>query len=234
MTEWAAKRFWTETCVVVRDTGHGIDLDGRPVRTPSGLPLVLPTSAAAAAVAAEWDAQAGIIDPGSMPMTRMANSALEKVMPQMDAVRAHLADYAATDLLCYRAAGPAALVQRQAAGWDPVLDWARRTHGADLRVTTGVMPVDQDPALLDRLAARMVPMTAFRLTGFHDLVALSGSFVLALAVAEEALDAAQAFALSRLDEIWQSEQWGRDETATEAADFRSAAFLDAERFIRLT
>ena len=230
MTEWAAKRFWTDVAVTDATGGFGIALDDRPVRTPGKRPLVVPTRAMADMIAAEWRDQTGTIDPGTMPATRAANSALEKVAPVRAKVAAHLAAYAETDLLCYRADAPDALVARQAAAWDPLLDWAREDHGADLRVTTGVMPVDQPPAALAALAAPVHALDPFALAGFHDLVALSGSLVLALAVIARRLPPEDAWALSRLDEAFQIEQWGEDEDAAETAEIARSAFLDAARF----
>ncbi|MGR3434979.1 MAG: ATP12 family protein, partial [Shimia sp.] len=139
MSDWEAKRFWTTTATEPVPGGWQIALDGKPVRTPFKSPLVLPTPALAAMVAAEWDAQGEVIDPLSMPATRAANSAIDKVAPQRAAVAAHLAEYGETDLTCYRAEAPPALVEAQARAWDPLLDWAAERYGARLRPTTGVM-----------------------------------------------------------------------------------------------
>jgi len=234
MSDWKAKRFWKTVTVEAQDDGFTIRLDARPVRTPSGLPLMVPTRALANRIAAEWDAQEGQIDPGVMPATRMANSAIEKVRPQQDAVAGLLADYAETDLLCYRAERPEALVERQTDRWDPLLRWAAERFDAPLRVAKGIMPVDQSDEVLARLTAPMGNMTDFQMVAFHDLVSLSGSFVLALAVTEGRLDPDSAWDLSRLDEDWQAEQWGDDEEAQEMAATKRAAFLDADRFWRLS
>jgi len=168
-----------------------------------------------------------------MPLTRAANSALEKVLPQHAAVAQMLAEYGGTDLLCYRAESPEALVARQAAAWDPWLAWARDALGAPLVQARGVMHVPQPQQSLDRLAARVAAEDAFRLTALHDLVTLSGSLILALAVADRALDPAEAWDISRIDETWQEEQWGRDDDAHAMAERRCAAFLSAERLLRL-
>ena len=124
MSDWRPKRFWTAATVEPAPGGHTVHLDGRPVRTPGKSPLIVPTEAMARAIAAEWDAQTGIVRPETMPFTRSANSAIEKVAPQFDEVVGLLAAYGETDLLCYRAHGPAELMARQAAAWDPLLDWA--------------------------------------------------------------------------------------------------------------
>lgn len=233
MTEWAARRFWTSARTAPAEPGWQVLLDARPIRTPAGAPLVLPTAALAQAVAAEWDAQADLVDPGTMPMTRTANSAIDKVAPQQGAVTALLAEYAGTDLLCYRAEAPEALVRRQADLWDPLLDWAKAALGARPVVTAGVMPVPQDPGTIARLCAPMHAMSAFRLAAFHDLVALSGSLILAHAAAQGARPADAVWDLSRLDETWQAEHWGCDEEAARAAATKRQAFLDAHRFYAL-
>lgn len=233
MSEWKARRFWKESAVEPVPGGYEVRLDGRPVRTPGKLRLVMPTRALAQAVAAEWDAQQDVIDPGAMPLTRAANSAIERVAPRFDAVADMLAEYGGTDLLCYRADHPIELVVRQAEGWNPVLDWAREALDAPLRVTQGVIPVAQDPASLDRLRDRLATLTPWQLTALHDLVTLSGSLVLGLAVLEGRLDAEAAHRLSRIDEEHQAEIWGRDEEAEAAAEGRLQALRNSARLLAL-
>ena len=233
MSEWKTRRFWTQAEVAAVEGGYEVRLDGRPIRTPGKLPLVLPTRALAQAVAAEWDAQADAIDPGAMPMTRAANSAIERVAPQIDAVADMLADYGGTDLLCYRADHPVELAVRQAQDWNPWVDWARDDLGAPLRVTQGVIPVAQDRAALDRLRARLRRLSPWQLTALHDLVTLSGSLVLGLAVLEGRLDAGAAHRLSRIDEEHQAEIWGRDEEAEAAAAGQLEALRNAARLLSL-
>ena len=208
-------------------------LDARPVRTPLKTPLILPTLALAEAVAAEWQAQEGKIDPESMPFTRTANSALDKVAPQFEAVAAMLAAYGESDLLCYRAEGPEDLVARQAEAWDPLLVWAAEELDAPLAITFGVMPVEQCRDSINRLAELVREQSAFQLAAFHDLVAVSGSLVLALAVTRKRLTAEAAWDLSRIDENWQIALWGEDEEAAEVAVRKHAAFLQADRFYGL-
>ncbi|PVA06457.1 ATP12 family chaperone protein [Thalassorhabdomicrobium marinisediminis] len=227
MSEWAAKRFWTEVSVEPVDGGFAVHLDGRPVKTPAKTLLVLPNRRVADAVAEEWRAVEGAINPEVMPFTRAANSAHDKVTPQFDEVAAMLAAYGESDLLCYRAESPEALVARQAAQWDPLLDWASDTYDARLQITTGVMPVEQSPQAVKNLAAPLYAADAFELTALHDLVALSGSLVLALAVTQRRLTAAEAWDLSRVDEDWQIEQWGEDETAAQMAEVKQRAFHHA-------
>lgn len=230
MTEWKAKRFWKEASVTEVDGGFRVLLDGRGVSTPGKLPLIMPTRAMAEAVAAEWDAQEAEIRPLTMPHTRSANSAIERVTPQLEAVTEMLLGYADTDLLCYRADGPVELTQRQAAAWDPVLDWAAEAFGARLEPRTGVMWVSQPDASIAALAKPLRAVTPFPMTALHDLVTLSGSLVLGLAVAHRHISAKEAWRLSRIDETWQMEQWGADEEAEEAAALKEAQFLHAESF----
>lgn len=233
MTEWKARRFWTEATVAPCDGGWQVLLDGRPVLTPGKQPLRLPSHPLAEAVAAEWDAQGEVIAPLSMPLTRAANSAIEKVAPQFDAVADMLASYGATDLLCYRATAPAELVQAQAQAWDPLIDWAQDSYGIELNVTQGVMPVTQPAPTLAALRARLDPLTPFQLTGLHDLVTLPGSLILGLAVYEGRLDAEQAHGLARVDEDYQASVWGADAEAASAAAGRLQAMRDAERLLQL-
>ena len=230
-SEWAARRFWTEVSVVNEDGGGwGIRLDDRVLRTPLKSQLVLPTRVMADAMAQEWRAQEGTVAPLTMPVTRAANSAVDKVRPQHAEVVRELAGYGSTDLLCYRAERPEALVERQAQGWDPVLDWAARRFDAPLAVTGGVMPATQPAESLARLAAPVAGLDEWQLTGFHDLVTLSGSLVLALAVIERKIPAETAWELSRIDEDYQAEVWGHDEEADEVAALKRDAFLAADRF----
>ena len=233
MTGWSARRFWTAAAVVPGAGGFAVQLDGRPVRTPLKAPLVLPTEALAQAVAAEWQAGEGTVDPRRMPFTRATNSAIDTVIPQFDAVVTMLADYGGSDLLCYRAEGPEALAARQAAAWDPLLRWAVQAHDAPLVITRGVMHRSQPEASLAALAAAVRGLSPFQLAAFHDLVALSGSLVLALAVARRRLTADEAWTLSRIDESWQIEEWGADEEAAEIAALKQADFLQADRFFAL-
>ncbi|WP_313136750.1 ATP12 family chaperone protein [Paracoccus jeotgali] len=233
MTEWKARRFWKEATVAPCDGGWQVLLDGRPVLTPGKQPLRLPSHQLAEAVAAEWEAQGEVIAPLSMPLTRAANSAIEKVAPQFDAVADMLASYGATDLLCYRATAPAELVQAQAQAWDPLIDWAQDRYGIELTVTQGVMPVTQPAPTLAALRARLDPLTPFQLTGLHDLVTLPGSLILGLAVYEGRLDAEQAHGLARVDEDYQSSVWGADAEAASSAAGRLQAMRDAERLLQL-
>lgn len=231
MSEWAPKRFWKEArAEELPGGGFTVTLDARRVKTPAKADLVLPTRALAEAIAAEWDAQEEKIDPHRMPLTRAANSAIDKVAVQREEVAELIAAYGGSDLLCYRATGPEALVSRQAEHWDPILDWAREKLGAPLVVTAGVIHVEQPRESIAALSARVAALSPFELAALHDLVALSGSLVLGLAVAEGAIKPARAWSLSRIDEDYQAELWGHDEEAAEAAEIKRAAFLQAHRF----
>ncbi len=232
MSEWGPKRFWQKAEVVAEGTQYAIVLDGRPVRTPSKRQLVVPTQAMANQIAAEWEAQVEKVDPTTMPWTRSANSALDKVPDQRCEVEMHLKGYADTDLLTYRAEGPAELVQRQASGWDPIVRWIEAEFDVQLTTTHGVMPVKQDPSHINSLAGLMTPMSHFELTGFHDLVTISGSFILAVAVAKNEVEPEVGWALSRIDEDWQIEQWGVDDEAAEQATAKKVAFFHASEFLR--
>ena len=233
MSEWAAKRFWQAADVVSDEAGFSVTLDGRAVKTPLKAPLVLPSQEMAQAIALEWDAQDGVIDPTSMPVTRSANAAIDKVSLQHGDVVDMLAAYAETDLLCHRADGPEALVARQHQHWQPLLDWGAQTHNAPLVVTTGILPAMQPQNSLESYRKRIAEFRPFSLTALHDLIMLSGSLVLGLAVAARRIQADEAWAISRIDETFQIEQWGKDEDAMEAAALKHEAFRHAERFLRL-
>ncbi len=228
MSDWKAKRFWSAAKVVTVPDGFTVHLDARPLRTPSKAPLVVPTHAFAASIAAEWDAQTDLIKPETMPMTRCANSAIDKVTPQKAAVADMLAEYGGSDLLCYRAHSPAELVARQAAAWDPVLDWTAQTLGARLRATQGVMHVAQDAVALAALRSEVHTLDSFALAAFHDLVCISGSLVLALAIVKRRLNGQTAWEMCRIDEDWQIEHWGHDDDASAVSQRRGQAFADAE------
>lgn len=229
---WAQKRFWKEVSVVATAEGAGFEirLDGRPVRTPGKSPLLLPTRGVADMLAAEWAAQEDVINPHTMPATRMANSAIEKVTPARRAVVDHLMEYGETDLLCYRAEAPDALVIRQAAAWDPWLAWAETRFGARLSITAGVIPVAQPPGSLIPLEQKIARYDPFRLAAFYDLVTLPGSLVLGLAAAADAASPEALWQAARTDEIWQFEQWGEDAEAEAMNATEARAFAHAHRF----
>jgi len=233
MSAWQPRRFWQNARVEPCDGGFTVRLDARPVRTPAKAALVVPSLTMASAIAAEWQAQQGTIKPETMPVTRSANAALDKIAPQFAEVAGLIAAYGASDLLCYRATGPAGLVARQAAAWDPMLAWAAEALAAPLAVTAGVTPITQPAASLARLTAKVHACTPVELAALHDLVMISGSLVLGLAVTHGHADARTIWQLSRIDEDWQIEQWGQDHEAGESAALRRAALIHAERFHHL-
>jgi chaperone required for assembly of F1-ATPase len=227
------KRFWDHATPVAAGEGFTVHLDGRPVRLPSGGPLAVHTRALAEALAAEWQ-EAGGARGGEMrwedvPLTRLVGTATERIAPALAATAAALAKYAQTDLLCYRATEPD-LAARQAAAWQPWLDWSARTLGAELAHTSGLMPVAQSEVALAALAARVEALDALRLSALGVLVPGLGSLVLGLAVLEGALAVEEAHRLSLLDELYQEELWGLDWEAEErrarvAGDLALAAQL---------
>lgn len=231
MTGWAARRFWHETGTAEGPEGFSVTLDARPIRTPAKTLLALPTRALAEALAAEWAAQDEAIRPETMPLTRLANSALDQVAPQHAAVADIVAAYGETDLLCYRADAPEELARRQAAAWDPLLEWACERYGAGLATTTGVVPILQPEAALARLRAAVAATTPWELAALHEFVSHTGSLVLGLALLEGASDPDTAWRISRLDEDWQITQWGRDDEAEAALAHRRAEFDAAVRFL---
>lgn len=233
MSAWKAKRFWKAATAEACVGGFTVKLDGRAVKTPAKTPLVVPGLALAQAIAAEWDAQQGAVRPETMPVTRAANSALDKVTPQFAEVADSLAAYGETDLLCYRATGPQALIDRQEAAWQPLLDWAATSLDAPLIATAGVMHIAQAPRALARLRALVHGFTPFQLAAVHDLIAISGSLVLALAVTRGRISVDQAWQLSRIDEAWQAEQWGVDEDAAALESMKRQALIEAGRFFAL-
>lgn len=234
MSDWKAKRFWKESGVVEEEGGFGVRLDGRAVRTPAKAALIVPTRALAEAIAAEWNAQEGKIDPGTMPFTRSANAAIDKVARQKSEVAEMLAAYGDSDLVCYRATGPVELIEKQAAAWNPLLDWTESVLSAKLLVVEGVVHVPQDAAALARLRAHVDALDIWALTAFHDLVSLSGSLVIGFAALDGFYPVETLWSLSRVDETWQAEQWGSDEEAEEMAARKQSDFIHAKRFYDLS
>jgi chaperone required for assembly of F1-ATPase len=227
------RRFWQAAAVRDAGTGFGVDLDARALTTPGLAPLVVPSRALAAGIAAEWNAVEAEIRPETMPLTRAVNTAIDGVAADPRPVADGLAAYGETDLLCYRAEAPAGLRDRQFQAWDPLLAWAAEALGARLVAVMGVMHVRQPEEGLAALRRAVAAEDAFALVGLSELVALSGSLVIGLAVSRGALDPETAWRVSRIDEDWQEEQWGVDEEAREAAEIRRTAFLTADRYLRL-
>ena len=217
------RRFYEKAAADSCDGRHSVKLDGRAIQTPAKAPMELPTRALAAAVAEEWAAQGDVVEPRSMPMMRLASSAIDRVAPSRDAVVDEIAAYAASDLLCYRADGPESLIQRQAEAWQPWLDWAADRFATRLEITAGVVAVEQDPAARASLRDAIAAYDDYTIAALHSLTTIFGSVVLALAVVEGEIGPRDAFQASRIDEDFQAEKWGTEE----AAEARRAA-LDAE------
>lgn len=222
------KRFWKD---VTLDDDGGVLLDGRPVRTPGRAPLVLPTPALAEAVADEWRTVGETLDPRAMPLTGLANAAIDRIAADPAPYVADIARYAETDLTCYRADSPPALVERQRAAWDPLLDWARRRYDVHFETTAGVMHIDQPQATLERLAEAVAARDPFAVTALNVIVSVTGTLVGALALAEGAIDAETLWQAAEVDEIWQAEHWGEDELATRTRDAKRASYDAATRFL---
>ncbi|MBO9410736.1 MULTISPECIES: ATP12 family protein [unclassified Ruegeria] len=234
MSDWKPKRFWTQSAVIEAEGGFTVELDGRRVKTPAKAGLIVPTQTMAQEIAAEWDAQEKEVDPTTMPFTRSANAAIDKVQHQHAEVADMLADYGDSDLLCYRATHPQELQQRQAEQWDPALDWAAETLAARLVPVAGVLHRPQDTSTLQSLRQRVHDFNDFQLAAFHDLVSLSGSLILGFAVSANWRAVEDIWEVSRLDELWQIEQWGHDDEAHAASEVKRAAFLHAKRFFDLS
>ncbi|HEY0626794.1 MAG TPA: ATP12 family protein [Allosphingosinicella sp.] len=227
------KRFYQNAEAAPADGGYEILLDGRRVKTPARAELFVPTKQLAAAVAAEWNGQAEEIDPRSMPLTGLANAAIDRVAPDPDTFAAGLGAYGESDLLCYRADTPQALVQRQADIWDPLLAWARRRFDVDFELVCGIMHRPQHEMTLKQLSQAVAARTAFELAALSPLVTISGSLIIALALAEGAIDLEAAWNAATLDEAWQAEQWGEDAEASKALEARRRDFEAAHHFLQL-
>lgn len=221
------KRFYADVSVGETPEGFAVLLDGKPIRTPSRKPLIAPTRGIAEAIAAEWSAQRDVIDPMTMPMTRLGNSVVEGVVDRVGDVVDDIAKYFGSDLLCYRAGHPQALVAREADAWDPVLFWAAETFGARFILAEGIVHISQpEPTLVAARAA--LPGEPWTVAAFHVVTTITGSALLALALARGFRDADAVWAAAHVDEDWNSEQWGVDEEvaarrAARLVDFRAAA-----------
>jgi chaperone required for assembly of F1-ATPase len=215
------KRFFAEASVgEVDGGGFALLLDGRRARTPGKTPLILPTRALAELVAAEWAAQGENINPAAMPLTRLVNSALDGVATAMEATRADVVGYAGSDNLCHRAEAPEALVAAETAAFDPILDWAAETLGANFVVVAGVIPARQSKAALEAVRAALdAQRDHLALAALHVMTSLTGSVLLALAVGRRRLSAAEAWRIAHVGEDFQIARWGEDEEAK----FRRAA-----------
>jgi chaperone required for assembly of F1-ATPase len=221
------RRSYKDVGVAQGEGGFALRLDGRPVRTPARRVLAAPTQALAEALAAEWRAQEEFITPAAMPLTRLANSIIDGVADKPEPVATEVAAYLATDLVLYRASTPPALAERQAAAWDPLIDWARETLGASFVLGEGLVYVAQPETAL-AAARAAIPRNAtdtrelWRLGALHVITTLTGSALMALAMLRGRLAAEEAWAAAHADEDWNMDFWGRDERALERRAFRFA------------
>lgn len=218
------KRFYQNATVAESDDAFAIELDGKPVRTPARQPLIVPTRALAELVAAEWQRQTDVIDPGTMPVTRLVNTALDGVATDRQAVFEDILRFSATDLVCYRAEGPVSLIARQSDRWDPVIDWAAQDLGARFILAEGVIHQEQPREAVAAFAVSLRKYdTVLELASLHTITTLTGSALLALAFAEGRFSPEEIWSLAHLDEDWTIEHWGRDE---EAEQRRAKRFED--------
>ena len=226
------KRFYSQAHVgEAADGGFPLLLDGKPVKTPARRPLAAPTAALAEKIAEEWNAQAALIDPAGMPLTRLANAVIDAVADMPDAVAEEVTKYLGSDLLCYRAAAPEGLVASQTRAWDPVLAWARAAIGARFVLAQGVVHVAQPAEAIAAMGAK-IPADPWRLGAVSTITTLTGSALLALALAEGALDADAVWAAAHVDEDWQRSQWGSDDAEIERRAYRYGEFGAAVTVLR--
>jgi chaperone required for assembly of F1-ATPase len=210
----AAKRFYTAATVERDAEGYSVRLDGRPVKTPSGKSVVLPTETAAQLVAGEFAAQGEHIDPLTMPVTRLVNTAIDGVASDPQAVLEDVLRFSSSDLVCYRADGPDALVARQAEAWDPILDWVRSALGARFVLAEGVIHVEQPRETIGAVGVHLRQRDdVFRLAALHVITAITGSALIALALEAGAIDKEAAWDAAHVDEDWNIEHWGLDAEA---------------------
>lgn len=227
------KRFYKQASAVEAGDGFGVELDGKALKSPAKAPLIVPTRPLAEAVAAEWQAQDEKIAADTMPLMSFVSTAIDRVIPQHQAVAAEITAYAGSDLLCYRAAYPAELVEEQGQKWQPLLDWASLRFDVPFAVTSGIMPISQSGATLMILGKHVAGYDSFRLAGLHTLTTVYGSLVLALAAVEGEVNMQEAFQLSQIDEEHQAEKWGRDEEAQARRDRLKREIEATDRYFAL-
>ncbi len=222
------KRFYKDVGIRSAGDGHEIALDGRGIKTPLAVPLILPTRMLAEAVVAEWSAQGEDVSLAAMPLTQLANTVLDRIRPARESFGASVAAFARSDLVCHRAEIPADLVRRQEERWSPLVDWAAKRHGARLAIGHGIMPLAQPAEALAALDRAVRALDDWALAAAGAVAAAGGSLVLALALVEGRVDGETACQIALLDEIWQAERWGEDREAAArqggiAADIKAAA-----------
>jgi len=234
MSEWKPKRFWKNVHVASLEAGYFIKLDEKILKTPAKKQMLLPTETLAKKVASEWDQQVEEIDPTTMPFTKSANAALDKVFEQSEEVISLLGEYGETDLLYYRADSPPELQKRQKLGWDPIIKWAENTFEVQINCGTGIVYIPQNERLISETRKKINTLSIFELAAFYDMVSITGSLILGLAIINGRLSAEEAYQLSRIDEQWQLEQWGEDEEAQVASNLKKIAILHSEEFFALS
>jgi chaperone required for assembly of F1-ATPase len=225
------KRFYKSVSV---GGGNAVLLDGRTLKTPRGAALDLPSRTLAEAIAEEWRAQGDEIDPQSMPLTKLVNTAIDGVTPRRDELIAEIAAFAKHDHLCYRTDTPAELVRRQSEAWDPLLDWAAERYGAPLVSAKGITSVVQPETSIAALRKAVEALDPFALSAVHVIASICSSLVLGLAVIDKRISAEQAFALSQIDERFQAEKWGLDSEAEARAKRLEQELVTAARFLDLS
>lgn len=225
-------RFYKDVAVVSQGQGYAVLLDGKPIHTPAGAELKLPTLALAEAVAEEWRSQGEKVRPDTMLLTKLANTAIDRVAVHRLTAISQILSFARSDLLCYRAEAPATLVEMQRHFWDPILDWARERYGANLACGTGIGFIEQSPDSLDALERALDDYDSFGLAALDAAAALLGSAVVALALAENRLTAEEAFAAGQLDENYQADKWGHDFEADQRRASKLAELVEIARFLQ--
>ena len=227
------KRFYEQVETVGDGDGFTVTLDGRPIRTPAKAALRLPSLGLAEAVAAEWREQGETVEPADMPIMRLASTAIDRVAARREEVIDTVAAFGGSDLLCYRAEGPAELVARQAEAWQPLLDWLAERHGVVLSVTAGIVHVEQSADALAALRTVISAYDDFALTALHTATAACGSVVVGLALIDGRLGPDEAFRAGQVDEAYQAEKWGEDSEAAKARRILAAEIEAAARFVDL-
>lgn len=231
MSAFTPKRFWKDVSTVAVEGGYGVMLDQFPLKTPRKRLVVMPARELAQEIVQEWLAVDEKIEKATMPYTRFAEAVIDAAQEERAEIVAKLGLYGGHDLLCYRADSPEELRVRQAGAWDPLLDWAQAQFGVRLNVTSGIVSIAQQESGIAVLMAEIDKLDAYRLTALYDLVTLSGSLVLGLAVVSGHLSAESCWVISRIDEQWQQEQWGEDDEAQAFAESRRRVFLTAGRVV---
>lgn len=228
-----ARRFYEQVTVEPEAGGFAVLLDTKTVLSPGKRALILPSEPLARSIADEWTGQGESIEPASMRLTRLANSALDTAVERRGMVIDDIAKYGDTDLVCYRVDGPEALRRRQDAAWDPLIVWVGEAHGADLVVTTGLLPAAQPDAALQSIRRAVEGFDAFGLTALHAATAALGSVVIALAMAATRISVEEAWHAGAIEEAFQADRWGEDADA----EARRANLRDdlaaAHRFLML-